>query len=149
MVVIVLRRIFALACAFLCLSFISCNFDPYHGKRPWDYGSAKWVCEDPKAWVEVDVESEEFDFPKGEVIINDRPIKFRLCFIHQTNQVFFQITEKTSNSIFYEVPEFSGECTFAPDKLVIKVDKDSDTVFSGKYDELVFTRNADNTQETD
>ena len=33
-----------------------------------------------------------------------------------------------------------GHCTFLPEKIVIKVDKDSDRLFNGKYDELVFIR---------
>ena len=33
--------------------------DPYAGKRPSDYDDAKWVCEEPNIWFEVNSDEEE------------------------------------------------------------------------------------------
>ena len=121
--------------------FCSCNFDPYYGKRPYDYGASTWVCENPSARFVVNPEDEDYDTPQGEIQLNDDDIPFKLIFVTQTDQVFFVISKRgVSYDEGYNDGGFEGDCVFSPEKFVIKVDKDTDTLFNGQYDELVFLR---------
>ena len=37
-----------------CAVLLLCACDPYDGYRPYDYGEAKWVCEEYDAWFLID-----------------------------------------------------------------------------------------------
>jgi len=65
------RLSFKLFVFILSFSFLltSCNIDLYAGKRPADFGKAKWICDTPVAWFSVDENAT--DEAKGEIIIND------------------------------------------------------------------------------
>lgn len=134
----------------LILAFIGCNFDPYYGKRPFDYGAATWVCENPSAWFVVNPDVDDYYQPEGEIQLNDETMQFKLFFVPETNLVFFVIIKNSvsNNEECYD-SGFDGECIFSPEKLVIKVDKDTDTVFDGQYDELVFTLTPTEDEESD
>lgn len=138
--VIPLKKFVAFLLAAISILLCSCNFDRYDGKRPFDYGAAKWVCEEPTAWFVVNPDAEDYYSPKGEVTVNDETLKFELIFVHETNTVFFN-TETSEIG-------FDGECEFSSEKLIIKVDKQTDTLFGGRYDELVFVREADGDSES-
>ena len=137
-----MRKAFALILGvILALSLGGCNYDLYSGKRPYDYGAAKWVCEEASVWFTVDPDAKEYYSPEGEIQIGDQTKPCKLFFIHQTDQVSLTIlkTERPNDNELYD-GELEGVCTFSPDRLVIKVDTGNDTIFGGKYEELIFVR---------
>lgn len=134
-----MRKIIVLICiGACCIALSSCNYDLYYGKRPFDYGAAKWICEEPSAWFVVDPNSEEYYRPKGEIQLNNETMQFELFFIVETNFVAFQII--MDSSLNDEPLELKGECEFSPQNLTVKVDQETDTIFNGQYDILIFTR---------
>ncbi len=132
---------------FLCLVLIisvfltSCTWDPYSDKRPFDYGDAQWVCEDPYLCFTVDTTEENYYYPKGEIRINDSTYPCEFNFIHQTNQLYVVVYKSENFSIKNRLGEIEGECDFSSDVLVFHIDKNRDTIFDGKYDTMTFYRN--------
>lgn len=123
-----------LVCVILC----SCNYDPYEGKRPFDYGDAIWVCESPSVCFEVKTSSPNYHKPEGLVSVNDKEVYYTMEFDPVCNTVFLEIDFNH---------KLMGECEFSPQKMVVKVDKKTDTLFNGQYDELVFVRQEVTTTE--
>ncbi len=118
-----------------------CNFDPYDGKRPFDYGAAKWISEEPSAWFVVDPDDDEYYYPKGEIVIDNQAIQVRFRFINQTNRIFIDlINSNNSSNITGYNDVIDGECTFSPEKLIIKIEPEKDTLFHGQYDTITFVR---------
>ena len=56
-----------IAAAPLCVLLL-CACDPYDGYRPYDYGEAKWVCEEYGAWFTV--KKAENHQCYGEVVVD-------------------------------------------------------------------------------
>ncbi len=117
------------------ITFCGCVFatDFYGGKRPFDYGEAIWVSESPDAWFIVNSyeEDERYYRPKGEIVVGNETIKFALSF---DRAVTVRFTDEKGNYMLV------GTCKFGPDKLVITVDKEKDTLFNGQYDTITFVR---------
>lgn len=107
----------------------------YSGKRPYDYGKATWVCESPDAWfiVNASEDDEDFIYPKGEITIGNKTIKFTLSFGHGKAAAFM---DENDDVILL------GTCKFSSEKLIITVDKETDTLLDGQYDTITFVRNA-------
>lgn len=132
---------------FLCLVVIiaafltSCMCDPYSDKRPFDYGDAKWICEETYIYFTVDLTEEEYYYPKGEIEINGAIYPCEFSFIHQTNVLHILVYNTEDFSPENMLARIDGECDFSPDTLVFHIDKDRDEVFNGKYDTLTFSRN--------
>lgn len=133
------------ACKFLTILLIpvlltSCFLVPNVRKRPYFYGDAKWVSDDPDIFFVVDNSMEDSTYLRGEVIYNG---EIRLCafsFIDNTDQVYVCIIDDIDKP--YPDPGIawlSGMCRFSENKLEITVDKD-DTLFNGKYETLMFYR---------
>ncbi len=139
--VVILRRLLLTGISFVLIFILSGCSDQYYGKRPYDYGFATWICEDPPAWFAVSPDNEVPPRLNGEVILDGQKIRVDFRFIRGLDDVYIDFLD-------YHVGEGAngyneallGHCTFSPEKLVIKVDKDSDRLFNGKYDELVFIR---------
>ena len=121
-------------CLFILITFGGC-VDFYVGKRPYDYGKATWVCESPDAWFIVNTfeDDEDFIYPKGEISIGNKTIKFTLSFGHGKEASFVDEND---------VVILLGTCKFDSEKLIITVDKKTDTLFNGQYDTITFIKNA-------
>lgn len=131
-----MKKFLIISCILLILvTFGSCVIatDFYSGKRPYDYGKATWVCESPNAWfiVNTSEEDENFIYPKGEIAIGNKTIKFTLSFGHGKVASF---TDENDDAILL------GTCEFSSEKLIITVDKETDTLFNGEIDTLTFIR---------
>lgn len=127
-----MKRFLLITCILLVLITLSACVDYYAGRRPYDYGRAMWISESPDAWFMVTSEDDEnFIYPKGEITIDDKTIEFTLSFGHD-NVAFF--TDENEDDIL------RGSCKFGPEKLIITVDKDKDTIFNGQYDTITFIR---------
>jgi hypothetical protein len=139
--VVVLRKCIAILIVLSIICLTSCNFDPYGGTRPIDYGETCWVCENPPANFTVDPLLEDYYYPEGEIKINNNLLKFKMYFIHGTNEVLVKIIDEYSSAQApADIVGFDGYCTFSKDKLIIKIDKETDNLFNGKYNELIFVR---------
>ena len=123
-----------------CISLILITFggcviatDFYSGKRPYDYGKATWVCESPAAWFVVNSseDDENFIYPKGEIAIGNKTIKFTLSFGYGKEASFM---DENDDVILL------GTCKFSSEKLIITVDKETDTILNGRYDTITFIR---------
>lgn len=138
-----MKKFFLAITIFMFFSFLSsCNFDCYSGKRPYDYGLAKWVCEDPDAWFVVDPDADDYYSPKGEMEINGEIQRIQLIFVNGTNRVFVELLDKNSSWITEYKSIIDGKCTFSPEKMIIEVYKDMDAILNDQYDELIFIRTA-------
>ena len=119
----------------LCAS--SCNFDPYSGKRPYDYGNAEWTCEEISARFVVDEAREEYYYPEGEIEVGDTAYRLKLYFVHQTNQVIISAFDGVTDA---KIAELYGECLFSENELCIEVDAERDTLFEGKHETITFVK---------
>ena len=74
---------------FICVILImcGCGYDRYYGKRPFDYGEAKWVCEEPSAWFVIEPESEDFTHPKGEIVWNKQTFSVEYHFSSRIQRI--------------------------------------------------------------
>lgn len=131
----VMKKIALICCLFLLtLSLISC--DPYSGQRPYEQGDGTWVCNEVPIWFYCceDVAQYPGDADAyGEVILNGEVLQIELLFVHQTNILFVNCLD---NPEF----EFDGECEFSPTQMVVIIDKNTDTMFNGQYDKIIFNK---------
>lgn len=126
----------------ITLSFSSCNYDLYSGKRPYDYGNAKWTCETASAWFIVDLAQDDYYCPEGELQLNGQTLPLKVTFIHGVSDVILRVTKpghETDEDDSVEL-RIKGDCVFSPDRLIIKIKQGTDEIFNGEHGELVFIR---------
>lgn len=103
-----------------------CGCDPYFGKRPTDYPSSKWVCEDPDICFSI---SED-----GEIHweIGGAETSYTLIMGMGTN--FWIYDRETAQNIL------EGDSSYSSQKMSVVVEKD--LLFGGKYEgkSIVFIR---------
>ena len=118
----------------------------YVGEKPYNYGDSIWICEEPKITYVVEMkydEAQEMEIPETYAVAldHDKEVFFHLGFLSDTVKAReykdIDSMEFTGNTLF------TGTCKFSETKFTIKVDTESDTLFNGKYDELVFIRQED------
>lgn len=77
----------------------------------------------------------------GQLTLPEQTIPLIIGFDY-TDKIYIT-TEKYTSGL-------SGSCAFSSDKLIVTVDKESDTLLNGCYDTLVFVRTSlPDTQETE
>ena len=132
-----MKKMFTVSCILLVLITLGgcvVATDVYTGKRPYDYGEATWVSESPDAWfIVASQEDEDVIYPKGAFTIGSETIRFTLSFGHG---IVAEFTDENDDEILL------GTCEFSPEKLIITVDKKTDTLFDGGYDTITFVRTA-------
>ena len=135
-------QILIIAIIFICF-FTGCNYDWYYGKRPIDYGYAKWECQEADIWFVVDpANDEDLLYPKGEWVIEDETIKIEVTFIGGTNLVFISGWQRnTLTGTQKKITLIEGECEFGETSFKIKITHDEYGYLQGK-EELVFTKTA-------
>lgn len=110
---------------------------PYQGERPTDFGLSEWVSSDPYMWFKVseitnDPTASEI-IPKGQIVLQSKTIEFNVHFDGGSSAWFYTPNEEGTLL-------FIGACKFSPEKLIVKIDKSTDTIFNGKKDEITFVR---------
>ncbi len=134
-----MKRILSLFCLLLLVFLSSCMWDPYADKRPVDYGDAIWASEDPEIYFTVDTSSEQYYYPIGYVLIDDKQYLCNFSFIHQTNRLIIYVFDGDTVIPDGWIGQIDGNCDFSPDSFVMHIEED--TVFAGKYESITFYKN--------
>mgnify|MGYP003360724667 FL=1 len=126
-----------MAAALLCMLLL-CACDPYDGYRPYDYGEAKWVCEEYDAWFLID-ENLKMKFC-GEIIVGGEKKNIAVRFL-KADFVAIVPYEMVDGEVklAYEDYLWHGDAKFSPTELVLH----SPTVnylFDEDDEEVVFVR---------
>lgn len=139
----------AISLIMLCVMFVcacGCNWNLFVGKRPPDCGDGVWICEEPKITYTVKMkydEEEKMDIPESYAVtyIDGNEVFLDFGFIGNAIRIYelksVEPKEDTGETFL------NGTCKFSKTKFTIKVDTESDILFNGEYDELVFVRRKD------
>ena len=112
-------KIFAFLIIINCFFLASCN--PYADKYPTNYTDSKWECTNPNITYYVG------NFKNnGFCATTADGIKYTL--------------DENGDMIDTGEHYFLGTGKYGKNKFTIKIDKDSDKLFGGKYDKLIFQR---------
>ena len=131
----------------LLMSIVSrcSNWNPFV-KHPYLYGDSVWVCENPKITYVVEMkydDEQEMDMPQTYAVTNvdGKEILFDFDYLYE-NIIAYEVSDSDSNDS--EGTElFHGIGKYSKKQFTIKVDTESDVLFDGQYDELVFVRQED------
>jgi hypothetical protein len=130
-----MKKIILLLIPIICLS--GCNIDYYAHKRPYAYPNTRWVSKNPDIHFEIG-EDEGYDIV-GKIKIDSKTTQIVVSFNHGKT-VYFINPDLDGAGYFDDSVIISGYCKFSKTKLIVKVNKEKDTVFFGQYDEFVFTK---------
>lgn len=120
-----------------CFLLSSC--DRYVNKYPTHYKNSQWVCENPNiTYIVGDFKNNIGDY--AEVVIDQKTYYFG-----------FGFSSTTADGIKYDLGEngdiidtgehyFLGTGKYSENEFTITIDKESDKLFCGEYDKLVFQR---------
>ncbi len=125
------------AISVLFLALFLCGCDPYVNVEPSSYENSVWVCENPHIIYTSD--------GTAKATVNDEEIVFRLDF--RSSRCGGTKDIQQGNEIVKNIQVFTGACKYSKTKFIIKVDTETDNLFDGQYDELVFVRQED--EQTD
>ena len=126
----------AVRCAAIMLLCVLslCACDPYSGCRPYDYGDAKWVCEEYGAWFTV--KEEENYQCYGEVVVDGKAVEVEYAF-YPGGLIY--IWPRYMEGSQYGARLWGGDAKYSPTELVLH----SPTVnylFDEDDEEVVFVR---------
>lgn len=131
------------------LLFVGCNFDPYSGKRPFDYGESMWMCitDDYSVSFNVDLETKDYYYPEGELSKENITYFCKFYFIHQTNQLSILVypleykdildDERNREAVLFEL---NGECDFNPNSFTVNLEESKNILFNQKVEKLEFKK---------
>ena len=131
----------------LLMSIVSkcSNWNPFV-KHPYLYGDSVWVCENPKITYVVEMkydDEQEMDMPQTYAVTNvdGKEIMFDFDYLYE-NIIAYEVSDSDSNDS-EKTELFHGVGKYSKTKFTIKVDTETDNLFGGEYDELVFVRQED------
>ena len=144
MVVIMKKFVVLFLLIIIVFSISSCNYDLYEGKRPFDYGDFVWICQELDGYFEVSLATDEFDSPEGLLEYKGTEYLFKLSFPHGSNRVLVTIKNPDIDHWYgYLLPGFTSDAEFSQNKMILTIDKETDTFFNGEIDTLTFIREVD------
>ena len=124
----------AISLLMLCVMFVcACGCDPYVNKQPWHYENSVWVCENPHIMYNAS--------DGAKLSTDDNEFIFDLTFSANSVEAWEYL--KNGDEVTDTKLLFTGACKYSKTKFTIKIDTESDILFNGKYDELVFVRQED------
>lgn len=112
------------------------GYHPYVGERPYNYPPARWISETPDFWFDIPIIDESSDYPdryKGQLTVDGHSDVIYVAFGY-IDQIYF--VKESDDKLYY----LNGNCEFSPEKLVVTVDKETDTLLNGQYDTITFVR---------
>ncbi len=122
----------------LLFCLVSCTQDPYKGKRPRDYGDARWVSVSPDIYFDIhdyNGSTERYKI-KGVLKYKNQTIEIEVGFEKKSTEVMF-IKDNNQHEVL-----FLGKCVFSSDKLVVSVEPEYDYLFDGSIKEVTFIKQA-------
>ena len=124
-------------CLVLLLSFlmlVSCDFDPYVGKRPIDYEASCWISEGENYYIYYDTDSWENSY-----IEIDGEKKYSFCFLWSAldNRVN---AYQDGNSGYADERLFVGECEFGRNSFEMDIVEYYDDTLKALPEQLKFVR---------
>jgi hypothetical protein len=110
---------------------ISKKYDPYN------YPNSIWICRNPEImyYIPEDIFHEE---AIATTEIDGNTVSFTLDTVNFVVEAMNYYDDKrafTESDLL-----FTGYISYSEDEFTIKIDKDTDTLFGGKYSKLVFKR---------
>ena len=135
-------------CAVL-LCCCGCNWHPFV-KQPFLYDNSVWKCKEPEISYFVKTrydEEQKTDISDdyAATFIDGKKVVMDFGFLYNTIKVY-ELSDEDSKE-FTGNTLFTGTCKYSKTKFIIKVDTETDNLFDGQYDELVFVRQED--EQTD
>jgi len=139
-------------CILLCLAFYSCTNPIYLVQEkymPYNYPGTVWASNEPKITYTIPINPE--DDAIAETEIDGKRIEFIMSILY--NHVDAQpieaiyIDDNGEKVIDGESVLFTGNLSCSKDKFIIYIDKDTDTLFGGKYSKMVFEKTTDLTAD--
>ena len=109
------------------------NFEKYGFEN---YTDTKWVCSEPE--ITYTIPKIDYYKAKASTEINGNTIVFSF----DTRNRYVEANGYPDDLSYHE-PLFTGSIEYYEDKFVVSIDRESDTLFSGEYSELVFVRVSD------
>ena len=119
--------------------------DFYAGRRPTDFPLSKWISDSPNIWFEVPEIEENAPPPDplyGKAEFAGETIDIQFFFDRGITMRGYKVD---SNDQF--VLLFEGSCYFEKEKVTVTIDKETDILFEGKYDEIIFVKKNVSSQE--
>ena len=110
-----------------------CGCDPYTNRQPWHYEHSVWVCENPHIIYTVG--------DGAKLLTDDNEFSFDITFRANLADAWKYL--KNGDEVTDTKLLFTGVCKYSKTKFIIKVDTETDNLFDGQYDELVFVRQED------
>ena len=109
-------------------------WDSYEDLRPTAFENTMWVSSNPE--ISFYIAEKEPENIYGQVIINgvEKKLKF---FFNRGVSVYIYIYNEETNE--YTIC-LKGTCEFDVDMCVVKIDKKCDSLFTGKYETIVFNK---------
>ena len=110
----------AVRCAAIMLLCVLslCACDPYSGCRPYDYGDAKWVCEEYGAWFTV--KEEENYQCYGEVVVDGKVQKIAILFAPGSFVVILpRDAVENMSPIETDNELWNGEAKYSPTEFIL------------------------------
>lgn len=113
---------------------------------PLYHYKSEWVCENPEITFNVHGEPQNdgsFYWPSGVIKYQGKEYYFSLEFDY-LRTIYFVPCEKDELKIrHYCTPEefyFKGICVYSKDSFTVEIDKETDNVFDGEFDAILFTK---------
>ena len=126
-----------------CIS--GCNWNPFV-KQPFLYDNSVWKCKQPEISYFVKTrydEEQKTDISDdyAATFIDGKKVVMDFGFLYNTIKVY-ELSDEDSKE-FTGNTLFTGIGKYSKTKFTIKVDTETDNLFDGQYDELVFIRQED------
>ena len=121
---------------------------PNYENEPSNMYGTRWVSENPDIWFEVPEEKVEDGSYYGILSIEDSEMKIKVSFgyfaaemtIVQWEGMELESGEEYTPVLETDVPLAKGECDYQPDKCIVTIYPEEDTLFNGKYETIVFVK---------
>ena len=121
-----------LALLLLFFVFVSCDFDPYVGKRPIDYEASCWISEGENYYIYYDT-----DLWENSYIEIDGEKKYSFCFLWGALDNGVNAYQD-GNSGYSDALLFVGKCEFGRKSFNIDIVEYYDDALQGLPDRLEF-----------
>ena len=119
------------------LFLVLCGCDPYVYEHPYNYKDSIWVCEEPNiTYYVVGSPEDENSYDYAVTKIDGQDITLDFGF---RSTVFSAVIHDENNEEAH-MECLAGTCRYSKNQFTVTVDKETDQLFNGQYETLVFKR---------